>query len=137
MTRAFLPTLLEEVFNDDAFPLIRKVPSACAKGSCGVSLYEDENAIYLEAPVPGIKPEDVKIFYDKGGLSIEAESKEEKKEVKYHYKAASNFSYWVPLPAGKVDENASPEAVCKDGILKVTFTKSRASKPLKISVKGA
>lgn len=134
--RAYLPSLFEELLNEETFPALFR--NNCAKGQClGVNLYEDDQAIHLEAPVPGIKAEEIKIFFDKGGLSIEAKAAEEKKDVKYHFKSSANYCYWVPLPAGKIDESAQPEAVCKDGILKVSFAKSRASKPLKIAVKSA
>lgn len=134
--KAYFPTLLDEVLENIPFAFPQN--ARCSKEQCsGVSLYEDEEFFHLEAPVPGIKPDDIKIFFDKGGVSIEAKSAEEKKEVKYHFKSSSSYSYWVPLPEGRIDENGTPEAVCKDGILKVTFSKSRASKPLKIAVKSA
>ena len=137
MTRAFLlPTRLDEIFEDGILGRYLDNSSACSKGACfGVNLYENEDSIIAEAPVPGIKHEDIKVFFDKGGLSIEAKAVEEKKDVKYHLKSSQSYSYWVPLPAGRVDESKTPEANCKDGILKITFQKSRASKPLKIEIR--
>jgi len=142
MKRALIPTVFNTILDEEAFPnLLAKFfePSICNRETCcsGVNLYEDEESFILEADVPGIKPDDIKIFFDKGGVSIEAKKTEEKKDVKHHLKSSSSFCYWVPLPAGRIDESATPEAVCKEGILKVAFPKSRASRPLKIAVKGA
>lgn len=138
MKRAFLPTVFDALLDEEACSLFNSFanPNSC-KSCSGVNLYEDEEAFVLEADVPGVKPDDVKIFFDKGGISVEAKRAEEKKEVKYHLRSASRYAYWVPLPAGRIDESSTPEAVCKDGILKVAFPKAKAAKPLKITVKGA
>lgn len=140
LSRAFIPTMFDTLLDEENFPALfgKVLNPACTKGKCcsGVNLYEDEESFVLEAAVPGIKPEDIKIFFDKGGVSIEAKALEEKKDVKHHLKSSSSYTYWVPLPAGRIDESATPEAVSKDGVLKVVFPKSRASKPLKIAVKG-
>ena len=110
----------------------------CAKEKeSGISLYEDDDSVYLEAPVCGVKAEDIQVTLDRRGVSIEGKGEEERSGVKYLAKASRSFSYWVPLPSGKIDENGNVEAVSKDGILKLVFPKSRASKPLKISVKSA
>ena len=103
----------------------------------GIALYEDDDAVYLEAPVHGVKPEDIHVSFDRRGVAIEGKGEELKSGVKYHMKASRNISYWIPLPAGRIDENGKIEAQSKDGILRMVFPKSRASKPLKISVKGA
>lgn len=102
----------------------------------GGSLYEDDEAVYVEAAVPGVKPEDIHVTFDKRGVSIEGKASEEEKGAKYHLKASNAFSYWIPLPSGRIDENAEIEAVSKDGIVKLSFPKSRASKPLKVTVKS-
>jgi HSP20 family protein len=143
MKRALIPTLFD-VFNEETFPsLFNKAltpaacGSACSSASSGVNLIEEGDSFVVKAEVPGIKPDQIKILYDNGGVSIEAKQVEEKNEAKYHIKSSSSRSYWIPLPLGQIDESASPEAICENGILKITFAKSRSSRPLKIAVKGA
>jgi HSP20 family protein len=141
MRRAFVPTVFDALLDDEACSLFNQVnqamnPQGC-KNCSGVNLYENEESFVLEADIPGVKSDDVKIFFDRGGISIEAKRIEEKKEVKHHLRSSSIYAYWVPLPAGRIDESAAPEAICKDGILKVVFPKSRAARPLKIAVKSA
>lgn len=131
-----LPSLFDEIddmrktfFGDwESFPVISK-----SEGS-GLSVYEDQDKIYVEAAVPGIKREDINVTFEKGVLIIKGESKEEKKEVKYHMRAASCFSYTLPLPE-RIDENVHPEATYKDGILKIAFNKSKKEKIRKIDIK--
>ncbi|MBN1915044.1 MAG: Hsp20/alpha crystallin family protein [Parachlamydiales bacterium] len=132
-----LPSLFDEIdtmrksfFGDewDTFPLISKSEAS------GLSVYEDNDKIYVEAAVPGIKPENINITFEKGVLIIKGESKEEKKEVKYHMKSASCFYYTLPLPE-RIDESLAPEATCKEGILKIAFNKSKKEKAKKIEIK--
>jgi HSP20 family protein len=89
--------------------------------------------------MPGVKKEDININFEKGMLWIKAESKKEDKEdkekkYKYHLKATSAFSYRLPIPS-KVDDSKTPEAIYKDGILKVIFEKGNISKAHKIEIK--
>jgi hypothetical protein len=46
----------------------------------------------------------------------------------------ASFSYRVAIPSD-VDETKEPEATCKNGIMKVTFTKRPEVQPKKISVR--
>jgi len=131
-----------EVFDEIApfkgiFAPMRELSQFANEKDCGISLYEDDHAVYVEAPVAGVKPDEIQVTCDRRGVSIEGKADEEKENVKYHLKAQRSFSYWIPLPSGKIEENGKVDAVCKDGILRLTFPKSRAAKPLKISVKSA
>lgn len=124
----FLVSDIEEIFDKFDKPSFFK-----ASESGGVSVYEEEKSVIAEFHLPGISEEEVQITYHKGVLSIQAEKKEEKKEVKYHTKARASFSYRVVLPS-QVDENATPDASFEKGILKVVFPKSQSSMPKKIQI---
>lgn len=90
----------------------------------GVSLFERDESFVLEALVAGVKAKDIQITVEKSAVAIEAKS------GNYRY------SYLVPLPAGQIDESATPEALSEDGILRISFPKAKSSKPLKITVKN-
>jgi Molecular chaperone (small heat shock protein) len=102
----------------------------------GLSVSEDEGHVYVEAALPGVKPEEIEMTYHKGMLFIRAEKKEEAKDrnKKFYRKAMNLFSYHISVP-GNVDENKQPEAVCKNGVLIVTFDKTAKDGPKKIAVK--
>jgi len=102
----------------------------------GLSVSEDDRNVYVEAALPGIKPNEIEMTFDKGVLWIKAEKKEEVKDSKkkYYRRAMNQFSYCLAVP-GNIDENKQPEASCKNGVLKVTFAKTSKSQSKKIPVK--
>lgn len=102
----------------------------------GLSVYEDEKNVIVEAALPGLKTDDIEMTFDKGILWIKGEKKEEEKgkDKKYYRKALSTFSYRVAVP-GEIDEQVEPEALFKDGMLKVIFPKSSKREPKRIGIK--
>jgi len=107
------------------------------KNESGLSISEDKNSIYVEAHLPGLRPEDIELSYDKGMLWIHGErsEKEEDKKKKYYKRASSSFSYRVQIP-GVVDEKKEPDAVYKDGIMRINFSKSAKNDAKKIKFKS-
>lgn len=102
----------------------------------GLTVYEDDKKVYVEASLPGIDPNDVDITYQDKYLWIRGETKkeEEDKKKKYYSKATSSFSYRVAIP-GEIDIEKEPEATCKNGIMTISFTKSEKAQPKKIQIK--
>lgn len=103
--------------------------------SSGLTISEDENKVYVEAAVPGIDPDKVDVTFDQGILWIRgsAEEKEEDKQKKFYRKGSSSFSYRVAVPS-EVNTVQEPKAVYKNGIMKITFTKTPKTEPKKIKV---
>lgn len=144
MTKSLIPTLLDEsvafrpVFT--LFDELRNWTGNPVRATCSnVSIFEDSKCLLIEAPVPGVKAEDIKVDLKEGVLYIQAEKKEEKseerKEMKCHCKSSSRFAYSVLLPQ-PVDESGDIKAQIKDGILSVTLPKIQEARPIKISVKN-
>lgn len=102
----------------------------------GLTISEDDHHIYIEAALPGMRPSEIDMTFDKGTLWIKAEKREESKDRKrkYYRKALNTFSYQVTVP-GDVDESKQPEAVCKDGVLLVSFSKKTTGPSKKIPIK--
>ena len=101
--------------------------------ACDVGVYEADDAFVVKAPLPGVKKEHVQIALKENVLYIQG-SAEEEKQLKVHRKLSGQFEYQIGLPQ-MIDEYAAIEAVLENGILSVTLPKSRASKPIKITVK--
>lgn len=103
----------------------------------GLSIYEDKTNVYVEAALPGLKSNDIDVTLERGILHIKGEKKEEEedKDKKFYRKATSSFSYRVALPSA-VDESSEPKATYKDGIMKITFAKSKQSQGKKIEVQN-
>jgi HSP20 family protein len=103
----------------------------------GLSVSEDDQHIYVEAALPGIKSDEIEMIFDKGVLWIKGEKKEESedKKRKFYRRAMRSFSYRVAVP-GDVDETKEPRATCKHGVLRVEFQKTKkGSTSKKIPVK--
>ncbi len=104
--------------------------------SSGLSVSEDNNHVFVEASMPGLKTDDIEVTFNKGELWIHGDRKEEEKDKsrKFYRMASSEYSYRVMVP-GEVNDNAEPEVSYKDGILTATFKKSLKEEPKKIAVK--
>ena len=101
----------------------------------GLSLSEDDQNVYVEAHLPGLKNEDIQIKLDGNILWIKGDKKEEKTDKRYHQKAASSFSYKLTVPKD-IDPNQEPEAIFENGELKISFKKiPQAKKTKEIPVK--
>lgn len=94
--------------------------------SSGLSVFEDDKGIHVEAALPGMNLDEIEINYEKGMLLIQADKKEESedKNKKFYRKAHRSYCYSLTVP-GKVDENREPTATYLDGVLKVSFQKAR------------
>ncbi|KAG6559485.1 Hsp20/alpha crystallin family [Candidatus Rhabdochlamydia oedothoracis] len=105
--------------------------------SSGLTISEDEKYVYIEAYVPGIKSEEIELSLKQNILWIKAVKKEEVKDNKrkFYQKATSSFSYSIPLPSA-VDETKSPEAICKNGIVKIKFHRKKIQPSKKISIQA-
>jgi HSP20 family protein len=105
--------------------------------STDLSVWEDKEDVVIEAPLPGIKPEEVELNYEKGILTISADKKEEKeeKDKKYYHKSSSSFVYHLSVP-GELDESTEPQAKLTNGVLQVLFKKQKRTTPKKIQVQG-
>ncbi len=102
----------------------------------GLSVYEDEKYVTIEAAVPGLEASEIDMTFDKGILWIKGEKKEtENTSRKYYRKALSFFSYRITVP-GNIDEDQTPEATCSLGVLRVVFSKAHLSEPRKILIKN-
>lgn len=104
-----------------------------------VNTREGEFAYHVDADLPGVKKEDIKINVKDNVLTISGERhhKEEVKEEDYHRVETSfgKFERSFTLPKGSDTENIS--ASNKDGVLEVVIPKlkSETEKSKKIEVK--
>jgi HSP20 family molecular chaperone IbpA len=123
-----LPTLFEELENCRA-QTVRKTG--------GVSIGETDELIFVELPVPGCSKEKIQINYEKGKLSVVAEGDQiEDEKVVYLINSSRQYEFQVVIPR-RIDEQIAPQAVYKDGILRVEFLKLKSERPQKIEIKTA
>ena len=101
-----------------------------------VDIREENDAFYVDAEVPGLSAEDVKIDVEKNVLTLSGERKVEKEEregtyrrVERHY---GGFSRSFSLP--ETVDTDSISADLKDGVLELKLPKKEAPTPKQISV---
>lgn len=125
-------------FSFPSFPTWEEMTNQLSEfgGNTGVSVSEDDKNVYVEAQLPGLKPDDVDISINRNTLWIKGEKKEEEenKDKKFYRRARNSFFYQVDLPS-QIEEN-SEQAQFQDGILKVAFKKAQQSQVRKISIGG-
>jgi HSP20 family protein len=128
-----------DLFNlGQLFENLEQELQAISPSHTGLSISSDEQSIYIEANVPGLTAKDVDVSIDNNCLWIKGEKKAEEKDKKkkYYRQSQLSFSYCIPLWE-EIDKNSDPEAVCKDGVMKVTFpkVKEKQTEAKKIQVK--
>lgn len=127
-----------EDFGLRSFPPFRTafLPGRAARGYPLVNLYEDADAVYVEALAPGVNPESLNVAVVRNNLTIAGE-KASAKEVKpeaFHRseRAAGAFTRTIELPA-EVDDT-KVKADYTDGVVLVTLPKAEKAKPKQINV---
>lgn len=102
-----------------------------------VDIREKDDRYILEAELPGMKKEDIKVEVKDGVLTISGERKYEHEEKKEDYtrieRCYGTFHRAFTLPEHVLDSQI--EATYKDGILTVTLPKGEKAKPKQIDVK--
>jgi len=101
-----------------------------------VDISEDEDNLYVEVEVPGMKKEDIKVSLEHNVLSLKGEKKQDKeiKEENYHrwercYGSFSRaFELPIPVEAGKIKANY------RNGVLHVQLPKAEEVKPKEIPI---
>jgi HSP20 family protein len=106
----------------------------------GVDIYEDQNAIVLEADLPGLKPGDFNLSIENYKLTLTGERKfeREKKSDNWHRveRSYGSFTRAFSLPSTVNVEEVDAEF--KDGVLRVTLPKREEVKArqIQVQVKG-
>lgn len=101
-----------------------------------VNIWEDENNVYVEAPLPGVDPENVNIAIENDILTIEGmqEKKSEVEEKNYYRKEVRSGSFHRALALPTAVRGEEAKAEYEKGILKIVVPKEERAKPKKVRV---
>jgi HSP20 family protein len=101
-----------------------------------VDIREEADAFYVEAEVPGLKADDIKVDVEKNVLTLSGERRVEKEDTQDTYRRVErqygSFTRSFSLPQ-TVDAD-SISADLKNGVLELKIPKKEAPTPKKISV---
>jgi HSP20 family protein len=105
-----------------------------------VNLYEDPEAVRVEALAPGVDPRSFNVSVARDTLTLSGEKRRAEGDMKpeaFHReeRGAGKFSRTIQLPA-EVDDSRV-EAAYRDGLLLITLPKAEKAKPRRISVQVA
>ena len=104
-----------------------------------VDIREEDDAFYVDAEVPGVAAQDVKVDVEKNVLTISGERRAEKDETEDSYRRVERyfgtFSRSFTLPETVSADNI--HADLKDGVLTLRLPKKEAPKPRAIPVNAA
>jgi HSP20 family protein len=103
----------------------------------GMKVFEEDNHLHVEAPMPGLNPKDIQVSLNNGVLQIKGESKEEERDKKRKFYRSSHrsYSFSLVLPT-QIDEKIEPQANYENGILDVTMQLTKQGETKKIEVKA-
>ncbi len=110
-------------------------PDASARPALPLGMWQDENAVYVEADTPGLTDQDFDVSVHGRVLTIRGERKSAGHDGRFDTRSYGRFEQRVGLPA-PVDADRV-EAKLANGVLALTLPKSEAAKPRKISVRAA
>ncbi len=130
--------MFEDVFNERLTPFFSSMGSMMAP-TFKVDISEDEKAIFLNADIPGVKKEDVKVSMDDEVLCITAEraQEEEEKKKNYHRIERSWGSMSRSFTIGNNVDSEHISAAYDNGVLKIVVPKKepqpKSSKEISVS----
>lgn len=133
--------LVENMFEEMLAPITQggTLSQWAAQGTASprLNVSETEKAFEVQAELPGMKKEDVKVAVEHQRVTIEAESRREQEQregenVLFAERSASKFMRSFMLPV-EVDE-ASTEARMENGILTLTLPKKQGSEATRITI---
>jgi len=130
---------LTHIFNkDNNFDQVQSKEPQDYEGQLAIDVYQTPEAVIVEAPLAGVKPEDLSISITDDILTVEGQRKrefnlrEEEFLVQECYWGSFSRSYILPIP---VDPDRTRASI-KNGILRVILSKQEKSKTRQIRVDG-
>jgi HSP20 family protein len=128
-----LTSLFDRFFNDDFFVPFAPLTTTPGWSALPLSLWEDEQNVYVEVDAPGVTDRDIEVAVQEGNLIIRGERKCERQQGSYDTRSYGRFEQHIHLPTPVNTEQV--EAKLTNGVLSVRLPKSEAARPRKIALK--
>lgn len=104
-----------------------------------VDISETDDAVVVQAEVPGLDPKDIEVSVEGNVLTIKGEKKESREERGENYhrveRQYGTFSRSIQLPSEIAADQV--EAVVRNGVLEVRLPKQEGAKPKRIDIHPA
>jgi len=126
---------MDRLFDDDYRPF-RWMSGGLDGPALPLDVTTSEDAVTIEAALPGIKPEDVDITVENGTVRISGKTADERRAEEGSYVLQEirrgSFSRTVTLPNGLEPDKAT--ATFEHGILRLEIPKAEQLKPRQIKI---
>jgi HSP20 family protein len=126
---------MDRLFDDDYRPF-RWLAGGVDGPALPLDVTTTDDAVTIEAALPGVKPEDVDVTVENGTVRISGKTAEERKAEEGSYVLQEirrgSFSRTVTLPNGLEPDKAT--ATFEHGILRLSIPKAEQVKPRQIKV---
>lgn len=143
MAQSLLPDMLPDLILDRPLRQFPSLISSLFNGDLmssdfmnrGARIYEEDNKLHVEVPLPGLNSDEIEVSLNKGVLIVHGESKKEEKDKKRKFYRSSErkYSYSIALPS-QIDDKQEPKASYQDGILNVSLQLAKQAETRKIKV---
>ncbi len=124
---------IDRVFDDVFRDVMPSFNTGFNPNAMRVDISEDEKNIYIEAELPGMKKEDVKVTVEDGVLMIRGERKQETEEKKKNYHRVERVygSFSRAFTLGENIDKDNIDAKYENGVLQLTLPKVEPVKNVK------
>jgi HSP20 family protein len=129
---------LRREFNDlfDRFWSGQVEPMQLGRWAPAVDISETEEAVLVQAEVPGLEADEIEVLVEGNVLTLKGEKKDVREETgdTYHRveRQYGTFIRSIPLPSPVVSDKA--EASFRNGVLEVRLPKSEEARPKHVTV---
>jgi HSP20 family protein len=101
-----------------------------------VDIVETEKELVLYADMPGVKPDDVDLKYEKGELILHGKVEPRQKEGQGLLREYDEGDFYRVFQIHESIDSGRIEASCKNGVLVIHLPKAEAARPRKVTVRG-
>lgn len=130
-----LRSAMDRIFDDSVFRPIARTPAE-DDFAMPLDIYTTQDALVVEAALPGVRPEDldIQVLGDTLTLTASSHAVHDEDKAGYHVREVrrGRFSRTVTLPGGLRSDAAT--AAFEHGLLKLSFPKAEQVKPRQIPV---
>jgi HSP20 family protein len=101
-----------------------------------VDIYETDTELLLYADMPGVRPQDVDLKYERGELHLTGKVAPRERKGRFIYGEYEEGDYYRSFNIHESIDSEKIEASCKSGVVTVRLPKAVKAQPRQIKVRG-
>lgn len=102
-----------------------------------VDILETDKELVLFADMPGVRPEDIDLRYERGELLVHGQVQKRQRQGNFLLNEYDEGDFYRAFTIHESIDSSRIEAECKNGVLTVHLPKVAAVQPKQIAVHGA